>query len=70
MAARLSECPSVHCRATQPRQRDTVPSEQQKAGLMGGARICTYCGCLYLQHGPTKVVRGYIEGEKWTPANA
>jgi hypothetical protein len=33
------------------------------------ARICGYCGCLYLQVGAQKTVRGYIEGAKWTRAN-
>jgi hypothetical protein len=33
------------------------------------ARICSYCGCLYVQAGAQKTVRGYMTDPSWRRAS-
>jgi hypothetical protein len=70
----LLRCPAPGCEATGPFQR-AASAKLMAAGVhedwVSNAWRCSYCGCVYSNDGPAKIIRGYLDdymhGKGWKP---
>ena len=71
---RTSQCPSESCGDAYPAQVRVSKIELEAVGLheawIADAERCTYCNCVYSRDGRRKRVHGYLQLNRWVPADA